>query len=241
MMLRASPVPRAKRVVCAALALSFGAVAQPVDPAGFTAWSVGSQPDASPHHRRLVLGEPASWKGTDAAVLVREGDVVVLQPRGAAPAEVNAATAQVRIPAGGKVEVTGRGVEGIRMEVQARRSVTLDLRRLGADAVNVFASQLRHSAVQAAGVSTARGKVVLQAPEPAAPPVTEFAQRDEAPVRVSPEERLVLQLATWLEPRPTGRAEPLREAAEEGVQLRVEFAFASAGAVVAQAARGVTR
>lgn len=244
-MLRPSPVPRAKRAVCAALALSFGAVAQPVDPAGFTAWSVGSQVSDPAHpHRRLALGEPAPWKGTDAAVLVREGDVVVLQPRGPLPAaEVNAATAQVRIPPGGRVEVTGRGIEGIRMEVKARRSVTLDLRRLGADAVTVFASQLKHSAVvQAASVSTANGKVELQAPALSEPAETQLAQVEGTPPRiVAPDDRLVLRLAALLEPRSAGPAGSLPEGEGEGVQLRVAVALGGAGALVAQAARSITR
>ena len=68
------------------------------------------------------------------------------------------------LAAGQKVELTGRGLEGIRLELQAPSDQALNLGTLQGDAVGIFAAQLKHSGlIQASAVSAEGGKVVLKA------------------------------------------------------------------------------
>ena len=68
------------------------------------------------------------------------------------------------LAAGQKVEITGRGLEGIRLEVQAPANEAVNLGTLQGDAVGIFAGTLRHSGLIAARASdTEGGKVVLKA------------------------------------------------------------------------------
>ncbi|QJW85613.1 filamentous hemagglutinin N-terminal domain-containing protein [Ramlibacter terrae] len=75
--------------------------------------------------------------------------------------ESNGATV---LAAGEKVEITGRGLEGIHLEVQAPNNAAVNLGRLEGDAVGIFAGTLTHSGkVAARAVAGEGGKVILQA------------------------------------------------------------------------------
>src|SRR3569832_2465134 len=66
--------------------------------------------------------------------------------------------------AGQKVEVTGRGVEGIVMQVQAPTDSAVNLGTLKGDAVGIFAGTLKHSGLlQAQAATVEGGRVVLKA------------------------------------------------------------------------------
>lgn len=135
-----------------------------VDTAAFTA-STLKMSDADALAGRLQFGAPGGGLlQVDGKVIARSGDVVLVAPQlqAGSSALVRSHGAAV-LAAGHKVEITGRGLEGIRMEVQAGdRAVNLGT--LQGDAVGVFAHTLHHSGVieaQAAGVEG--GKVVLRA------------------------------------------------------------------------------
>ena len=67
------------------------------------------------------------------------------------------------LAAGRKVEVTGRGLEGIHLQVQAPTDQAVNLGQLKGDAVGIFAGTLKHSGLaQATAVSVEGGKVVLK-------------------------------------------------------------------------------
>lgn len=68
------------------------------------------------------------------------------------------------LAAGHKVEITGgRGLEGIRMELQAGTEA-VNLGKLQGDAVGIFAGTLKHSGlINASAVTTEGGKVLLKA------------------------------------------------------------------------------
>ncbi len=98
--------------------------------------------------------------------MARSGDAVLIAPnvqvgRQAVVQSPNGATL---LAAGQKVELTGRGLEGIRMELQAPGDQALNLGTLQGDAVGIFAGQLKHSGlIQATAVSAQGGRVVLKA------------------------------------------------------------------------------
>ena len=70
----------------------------------------------------------------------------------------------VLLAAGRSVEVTGRGLEGITMQVQAPGDQAINLGTLKGDAVGIFAGTLKHSGlIQATQASVEGGRVVLKA------------------------------------------------------------------------------
>ena len=141
-----------------------------VDTAGFTASTVGmTTADAIAGRLRFAGGDFSTNAGalTVAGNIVsRGGDVVLIAPNIdiAKTALVEAQNGSVSLAAGQSVEITGRGLEGITLQVQAPADRALNLGSLKGDAVGIFAGTLKHSglinAVQADGSG---GKVVLRA------------------------------------------------------------------------------
>jgi len=151
------------------IAVGAGAV---VDTAGFTA-STLRMSDADALAGRLVFGGDGLASGAlsvDGKILARSGDVVLIGTnlQVGSGALVQSPSGATILAAGQKVELTGRGLEGIRMELQAPSDQALNLGTLQGDAVGIFAGQLKHSGlIRATGVSTEGGKVVLKGLETA--------------------------------------------------------------------------
>jgi len=149
----------------AGIAVGAGAV---VDTAGFTA-STLRMSDANALAGRLVFGGDGLGGGAldvNGQIVARSGDVVLIAPnvQVGSQALVQSPNGATVLAAGQKVELTGRGLEGIRLELQAPGDQALNLGTLQGDAVGIFAGQLKHSGlIQATGVSTEGGKVVLKA------------------------------------------------------------------------------
>lgn len=149
--------------------IAVGAGAQ-VDTAGFTASAVGMA-DQDALSGRLRFGGVGLTDTTGALtvqgnIIARGGDVVLIAPsiELAKSAVVEAQGGSVMLAAGRSVEVTGRGLEGISMQVQAPADQAINLGTLKGDAVAIFAGTLKHSGViQATQASMDGGKVVLKA------------------------------------------------------------------------------
>lgn len=148
----------------AGIAVGAGAV---VDTAGFTASTLRmGDADAIAGRLRFGDGSAAGPLRVDGQVLARSGDVVLIgsDVQTGAQALVQSPQGATLLAAGRKVELTGRGLEGIVFQVQAPSDQAVNLGTLRGDAVGVFAGTLRHSGlVQADAVSTEGGKVVLKA------------------------------------------------------------------------------
>jgi hypothetical protein len=99
-----------------------------------------------------------------AVVRAQGGDVVLIAPRRADGGQgLLQSDGATLLLAGQRVEITGRGLEGIHMEVQAGNEA-VNLGTLQGDAVGIFAGTLKHSGlVQAQSASVEGGKVVLKA------------------------------------------------------------------------------
>lgn len=136
-----------------------------VDTAGFVA-STLRLGDADAVAGRLLFQDGAgAGVQVDGKILARSGDIVLIGPnvQAGASALLQADGGAVVLAAGHKVALTGRGLEGIQLEVQAGDEAR-NLGTLKGDAVAVFANTLSHSgAIMANAVSTEGGKVVLQA------------------------------------------------------------------------------
>ena len=147
------------------IAVGAGAV---VDTAGFTA-SALSMSDADALSGRMRFGDgSAATAGVSVqgSILARSGDVVLLGTNvdtGQA-ALIQAPNGSTILAAGQQIELTGRGLEGITLQVQAPTDSAVNLGTLQGGAVGIFAGTLKHSgAIQATGVSIEGGKVVLNA------------------------------------------------------------------------------
>ena len=141
-----------------------------VDTAGFTASAVGMT-DADAMSGRLrfagdkALGNSGGTLSVQGNLIARGGDVVLVAPSIdlAKTAVVEAPGGSVVLAAGQSVEVTGRGLEGITMQVQAPLDQAVNLGTLRGDAVGIFAGTLKHSGlIQANQVSMDGGRVVLK-------------------------------------------------------------------------------
>ncbi len=146
------------------IAVGAGAV---VDTAGFTA-STLRMSDADALAGRMRFGQDGLGGGSlsvQGRVVARGGDVVLIAPQidTGAQAVVQASGGDTLLVAGQKVALTGRGLEGIQLELQAPADRALNLGQLKGDSVAVFASQLRHSGlVQAQSATVQGGKVLLR-------------------------------------------------------------------------------
>jgi filamentous hemagglutinin family protein len=149
----------------AGVTVSAGAV---VDTAGFTA-SALRMSDADALAGRLRFGDSTlstSGVSVQGSILARSGDVVLLGANvdTSADAIVQAPNGNTILAAGQQIEITGRGLEGISLQVQAPTDSVVNLGTLKGDAVGIFAGTLKHSGlIQANAVSTEGGKVVLKA------------------------------------------------------------------------------
>ena len=147
------------------IAVGAGAV---VDTAGFTASSLQmSDNDALVGRQRFGDGMgTASGVSVQGNVLARHGDVVLLGSRVdvAKDALIQSPSGSTILAAGRQVEITGRGLEGIVMQVQAPTDAAVNLGTLQGGAVGIFAGTLKHSgAIQANSLSLEGGRVVLKA------------------------------------------------------------------------------
>ncbi|HYE40303.1 MAG TPA: filamentous hemagglutinin N-terminal domain-containing protein, partial [Ramlibacter sp.] len=142
------------------IAVGAGAV---VDTNGFTASTLPLDQDDAIAGRRVFQGAGGALT-VDGQVLARGGDVVLVgsSVQAGRGAVVRSQGATI-LAAGERVAVTGRGLEGIQMEVKAG-SEAVNLGRLQGDAVAIFANTLRHSGtITADAVRAGGGKVVLKA------------------------------------------------------------------------------
>lgn len=143
-----------------------------VDTAGFTA-SALRMSDADALSGRLRFGDAASGGGTVSvmgSVLARSGDVVLLgsSVSTGSNALVQSPNGSTVLAAGQQIEITGRGLEGIVMQVQAPSDSAVNLGTLKGDAVGIFAGTLRNSgAIQATTVTNEGGKIFLRAAQTA--------------------------------------------------------------------------
>ncbi len=154
-----------------------------VDTAGFTASVLGmTEADAAAGRLRFNadgFGNASGVLRVEGNIIARGGDVVLIAPsvEVARTGVVEAPNGTAILAAGQRVEVTGRGLEGIVLQVQAPSDKAVNLGTLRGDAVGIFASQLRHSGIiQASGASVdGAGRVVLRAGD-----VAEITGRIEA-------------------------------------------------------------
>ncbi|HEX7888844.1 MAG TPA: filamentous hemagglutinin N-terminal domain-containing protein [Ramlibacter sp.] len=136
-----------------------------VDAPGFIASTLRMSDADAIAGRLLFQGGTGAALQVDGKILARSGDVVLVgtNVQTGPDALVQADGGAVVLAAGHKVALTGRGLEGIQLEVQAGNEAR-NLGTLQGDAVGVFAHTLRHSGLVAANaVSTEGGKVVLKA------------------------------------------------------------------------------
>ena len=147
----------------AGIAVGAGAV---VDTAGFTASTLRmSDADALAGRMRFGDGALAGGLSVGGHIVARGGDVVLIAPsietsQNAVIQSPNGATV---LAAGQKVEVTGRGLEGIHLQVQAPQDSAVNLGTIKGDAVGIFAGTLKHSGlISATQASAEGGKVVLR-------------------------------------------------------------------------------
>ncbi len=136
-----------------------------VDTAGF----IASTLNMSEADRLLNKGRFSGSGGSiqiDGVLRSSNGDIVLIAPQihVGTQALVKADNGVVTLAAGQQVMLTGRGLEGITLELQAPTDKVVNLGRLEGDAVGIFASQLKHSgAIVARNAVLEGGRVVLQA------------------------------------------------------------------------------
>ncbi len=147
------------------IAVGAGAV---VDTGGFTASSLRMS-DADALAGRLLFGDAlATGAGlsVQGRILARSGDVVLLGSTVDAgkDALIQAPNGSTILAAGRQIELTGRGLEGISLQVQAPSDQAVNLGTLQGNAVGIFAGTLKHSGlIQATSATLEGGKVVLKA------------------------------------------------------------------------------
>ncbi|MDT8989512.1 filamentous hemagglutinin N-terminal domain-containing protein [Curvibacter sp. APW13] len=138
-----------------------------VDTAGFTASALKmSDADALAGRMRFGDGSSGGNVSVQGQVLARSGDVVLIGSTvdTGQGALIQAPNGSTILAAGNQVEITGRGLEGISMTVQAPDNNAVNLGTLKGDAVGIFAGTLKHSgAIQATRATLEGGKVVLKA------------------------------------------------------------------------------
>ncbi|MCX7246232.1 MAG: filamentous hemagglutinin N-terminal domain-containing protein [Burkholderiales bacterium] len=147
------------------IAVGAGAV---VDTAGFTASSLRMS-DADALAGRLLFGDglaSSAAVSVQGRILARSGDVVLLGSSvdTGKDALIQAPNGSTILAAGRQIELTGRGLEGISLQVQAPTDQAVNLGTLKGDAVAIFAGTLRHSGlIQASTATMEGGRVVLKA------------------------------------------------------------------------------
>lgn len=138
-----------------------------VDTAGFTASALKmTDADALAARMRFGDGTTGGNVSVQGQVLARSGDVVLIGSNvdTGKDALIQAPNGSTILAAGNQVEITGRGLEGISMTLQAPENNAVNLGTLKGDAVGIFAGTLKHSgAIQATRATLEGGKVVLKA------------------------------------------------------------------------------
>ncbi|MCM5681353.1 filamentous hemagglutinin N-terminal domain-containing protein [Schlegelella sp. S2-27] len=135
-----------------------------IDTAGFTASTLNiSDADWKAGKVRLQAdGVPGGISITD--VVQVHGDLYLIAPQITNAGALKVHGGQAVLAAGQSVSITGRGLEGIQLEVVNAGDQVLNLGSVEAGAVGMFAGTLRHSGtVQANAVETVGGKVWLKA------------------------------------------------------------------------------
>ena len=149
----------------AGVTVAAGAV---VDTAGFTATALS----LSEYHARAGrwlfggAGESGGVVQVDGHVLARQGDVTLVAPqvKTGEQALIQAPNGAVILAAGQQAEIVSRGLGGVRMLVQAPSDQAVNLGRLTADAVAMFAGSLKHSGdIQVQAVQAEGGRIELKA------------------------------------------------------------------------------
>ncbi len=147
----------------AGIAVGAGAV---VDTAGFTASTLRmSDADALAGRMRFGDGGISGGLSVGGHIVARGGDVVLIAPNieTSQNALIQSPSGATVLAAGQKVEVTGRGLEGIHLQVQAPQDSAVNLGTIKGDAVGIFAGTLRHSGlISATQASAEGGKVMLK-------------------------------------------------------------------------------
>ena len=138
-----------------------------VDTAGFTASTLNiTDADWANGKLRFTGNALSGDVKVDGVIRSANGDVMLFAPNVSVGADgiVKAGNGNVIIGAGQKVEVTGRGLEGIRFEIQSADNKAVNLGRIEGNAVGIFAGTLRHSGAITAQTATMEGgRVVLRA------------------------------------------------------------------------------
>lgn len=141
-----------------------------VDTAGFTASTLRmSEADAIAGRLRFQREGDPGLLTVNGNIVARGGDVVLVSRNievGRTAVVEARDDGNVILAAGNKVEITGRGLEGISFEVQAGNAQARNLGQLRGNAVGIFADQITHSGHIIARTAANRGgKVVLLADE----------------------------------------------------------------------------
>lgn len=150
----------------AGITIGEGAV---VDTAGFTASALRmSEFNARAGVLRFgnTWGDATGLVQVNGHVIARSGDVALLAPQVATGAQalIEAPDGAIILAAGQQAEIVSRGLDGIRLLVQAPSDQAVNLGRLTSDAVGLFAGSLRHSGqIDVQAVTTEGGRVVLKA------------------------------------------------------------------------------
>ena len=135
-----------------------------IDTAGFTASTLNiSDADWKAGKVRLQAeGLPGGIAITD--VVQVHGDIYLVAPQITNSGALKVHNGQAILAAGQSVSITGRGLEGVQLEVANASNEVLNLGSVEAGAVGMFAGTLRHSGtVQATAVESVDGRVWLKA------------------------------------------------------------------------------
>lgn len=139
-----------------------------IDTAGFTASTLNiSDADWKAGKVRLQAdGLPGGIAITD--VVQVHGDIYLVAPQITNSGALKVQNGQAILAAGQAVSITGRGLEGVQLEVVNAGNEVLNLGSVEAGAVGMFAGTLRHSGtVHATAVETIDGRVWLKAKDAA--------------------------------------------------------------------------
>jgi filamentous hemagglutinin family protein len=138
-----------------------------VDTAGFTASTLNiTDADYKAGRMRFEGNALSGGVQVDGVIRSRNGNVVLIAPQVATgkDALIKAENGNVILGAGQSVELTGRGLEGVRFIVQSPENKATNLGNLQGNAVGIFGGTLRHSGSITAQTATLEGgKIVLRA------------------------------------------------------------------------------
>ena len=139
-----------------------------VDTAGFVA-STLALTESDTALSRLKFAASGQSPGTlqvDGIIRSSQGDIILIAPHAhiGLAGVVKALDGSVILAAGQQVLLTGRGLDGIALQLQAPTDQAINLGRLEGNAVGLFAAQLRNTGViQANTAELVGGRVVLRA------------------------------------------------------------------------------